>query len=79
MIPIVTSVIIAIPFLYTGSLVLEKFFGIPGLGDISLNAINASDVDVLRAVVLLGSILFVVLNLIMDVCYTLVDPRVRLK
>ncbi len=79
MIPIVTSVIISIPFLYTGSLVLEQFFGIPGLGDISLNAINARDVDVLRSVVLLGAILFVVLNLVLDIVYTLVDPRVRLK
>ena len=79
MIPIVTNVIIAIPFLYTGSILLERFFGIPGLGDISLVAITTSDIDVIRTVVLLGSLLFVFFNLLMDICYTLVDPRVSLK
>lgn len=79
MIPIVTNVIISIPFLYTGSILLERFFGIPGLGDISLVAVTTSDIDVIRAVVLLGALLFVFFNLVMDICYTLVDPRMRLK
>jgi len=79
MIPIVTNVALALPFLYTGSLLLESFFGIPGLGGISVNAINSSDVDVVRGVVLVGSALYVVANLLTDVCYALVDPRVRLK
>ena len=63
MIPIVTNVIIAIPFLYTGSLLLESFFGIPGLGYLGVNAINSSDVDVVRAEVFIGSVLFVIANL----------------
>jgi peptide/nickel transport system permease protein len=79
MIPIVTNVVIAIPFLYTGNLLLESFFGIPGLGYLGINAINSSDVDVVRAVVLIGSFLFVVANLMADICYALVDPRVKLK
>ncbi|HNX53323.1 MAG TPA: ABC transporter permease [Pontiellaceae bacterium] len=79
LIPIITNTVIAIPFLYTGSLLLESFFGIPGLGYLSVNAINSSDVDVVRAVVLVGSILFVVANLLTDLCYALVDPRVKLK
>ncbi len=79
MIPIITNVVIAIPFLYTGSLLLESFFGIPGLGYLGINAINSSDIDVLRAIVLIGSFIFVIANLLTDICYALVDPRVKLK
>lgn len=78
MIPIATNIVIAIPFLYTGSLLLESFFGIPGLGYLGVNAINSSDVDVVRAIVLIGSILFVVANLMTDICYAWLDPRVKL-
>ncbi len=79
MIPIITNVVIAIPFLYTGNLLLESFFGIPGLGYLGINAINSSDVDVLRAIVLIGAFIFVIANLLTDICYALVDPRVKLK
>ena len=79
MIPIITNVVMTIPFLYTGSLLLESFFGIPGLGNLAINGINNSDADVVRAVVLVGTFLFVIANLITDICYTLVDPRVRIK
>jgi len=79
MIPIVTNTVIAIPFLYTGSLLLESFFGIPGLGGLSINAINSSDVEVVRGVVLVGAILYVVASLVTDLCYALVDPRVKLR
>jgi peptide/nickel transport system permease protein len=78
MIPILTNVVIAIPFLYTGSLLLEGFFGIPGLGNMGINAVNYSDVDVIRAIVLIGSILYVVANLMTDLCYALFDPRVKI-
>jgi peptide/nickel transport system permease protein len=78
MIPILTNVIIAIPFLYTGSLLLESFFGIPGLGNMGINAINYSDIDVVRALVFIGAMLYVAANLVTDICYALVDPRVRL-
>jgi peptide/nickel transport system permease protein len=79
MIPIVTNTVIALPFLYTGSLLLESFFGIPGLGGLSINAINSSDVDVVRGVVLVGAVLYVVASLVTDLCYALVDPRVKLR
>ncbi len=79
MIPIITNVVIAIPFLYTGSLLLESFFGIPGLGYLGINAILSSDIDVVRALVLIGALLFVVANLLTDLCYAAVDPRVKLK
>ncbi len=79
MIPIITNVVIAIPFLYTGSLLLESFFGIPGLGYLGISAITQSDVDVVRALVLIGALMFVVANLLTDICYALADPRVKLK
>ena len=79
MIPIITNVVIAIPFLYTGNLLLENFFGIPGLGYLGINAILSSDVDVVRALVLIAALLFVFANLLTDICYAAVDPRVKLK
>jgi peptide/nickel transport system permease protein len=79
MIPIVTNTALVLPFLYTGNLLLESFFGIPGLGGLSVNAVNSSDVDVVRGVVLVGSLLYVVASLVTDLCYALVDPRVKLR
>ncbi|MBN2683765.1 MAG: ABC transporter permease [Pontiellaceae bacterium] len=79
MIPIITNVVIAIPFLYTGSLLLESFFGIPGLGYLGISSITQSDVDVVRSLVLIGALLFVICNLLTDICYALADPRVKLK
>jgi peptide/nickel transport system permease protein len=77
LIPIITNVALSLPFLYTGSLLLESFFGIPGLGYLSVNAINDSDVDVVRAVVVVGSVLYLIFNLITDLLYALVDPKVK--
>lgn len=79
MIPVVTNVIIALPFLYTGNFLLENFFGIPGLGYLGINAINSSDVDVVRALVFIGAVLFVAANLATDLLYAWLDPRVRLE
>ena len=76
--PVITNVALALPFLYTGSLLLESFFGIPGLGYLSLNAIHSSDVDVVRAVVLVGALLFTAANVLADVALAWVDPRVKL-
>ena len=75
---VITNVALALPFLYTGSLLLESFFGIPGLGYLSLNAIHSSDVDVVRAVVLVGALLFTAANILADVALAWVDPRVKL-
>jgi peptide/nickel transport system permease protein len=76
--PVIVNVALALPFLYTGSLLLESFFGIPGLGYLSLNAIHSSDVDVVRAVVLVGALLFTAANILADVALAWVDPRVKL-
>jgi peptide/nickel transport system permease protein len=79
LIPIVTYVSLSIPFLFTGSLMLETFFGIPGLGNVSINAIHSADMAVVRAVVVLGALLYQGVNLLTDLCYAALDPRVRLS
>ncbi|RKY11208.1 MAG: ABC transporter permease [Planctomycetota bacterium] len=76
MIPIITQVVLAIPFLFLGSLLLERFFGIPGLGYLMVEAIGARDYFVISAMTFISAILYVVFNVITDVCYALVDPRV---
>jgi peptide/nickel transport system permease protein len=76
---VITNISISLPFLFMGSIVLESYFGIPGLGGISLDAINNSDVDVVRAVVLIGAVLYMGVNLVADVLYAWADPRVRLE
>ena len=77
LVPIITRASTVLPFLFTGSLLLESFFGIPGLGYEGVNALNSSDLSMLKALVLLGAILFIVINLVTDVAYAWVDPRVR--
>lgn len=79
MIPIITYVVIQIPFLILGALLLESFFSIPGLGSITLNAINSSDFPVIRAMTVLSAVAYIIFSVITDVLYTLVDPRVRLS
>jgi peptide/nickel transport system permease protein len=79
MIPIITQLVLEIPFLITGSLLLENFFSIPGLGSMSINAINSSDFPVIKAMTFLGTLLFIAGNLLTDVAYALVDPRIRFK
>jgi len=79
MIPIITRVVLAIPFLFLGSLLLERFFGIPGLGYLMIEAIGARDYFVISAMTYISAILFVVFNLITDICYSLADPRVCLE
>ena len=79
LIPIVTYVSLSIPYLFTGSLLLESFFGIPGLGSVSINAIHSADMAVVRSVVVLGALLYQFVNLVTDLAYGFLDPRVRLK
>ncbi|MBO5751407.1 MAG: ABC transporter permease [Kiritimatiellae bacterium] len=79
LIPIVTYVSLSIPYLFTGSLLLESFFGIPGLGSVSINAIHSSDMAVVRTVVALGAILYQFVNLATDILSAMLDPRVRLS
>jgi peptide/nickel transport system permease protein len=79
MIPIITRVVLAIPFLFLGSLLLERFFGIPGLGYLMIEAIGSRDYFVINAMTYIWAILFVVFNVMTDVCYALVDPRVSFE
>ena len=79
LIPILTHVVTAIPLLFTGALLTESFFGIPGLGAVTVNAINGNDFATLRVMVFIGALSFVVFQIITDFTYTLADPRVRLE
>jgi peptide/nickel transport system permease protein len=79
LIPIITYVVIQIPSLILGALLLENFFSIPGLGGITLNALNSSDFPVIKAMAILSSVLYIVLSLVTDILYTWADPRVKLK
>ena len=78
MIPILTGVVVVIPLLFMGSLIMESFFGIPGLGSYTIDAIQAQDFAVVRAMVFIGSVLYIAGLLLTDISYTWVDPRVRL-
>jgi peptide/nickel transport system permease protein len=79
LIPILTGVVVVIPLLFMGSLLTESFFGIPGLGSYTIDAINAQDFAIVRAMVFLGSLLYIAGLMLTDVSYTMVDPRVRLS
>jgi peptide/nickel transport system permease protein len=79
MIPIITYVVIQLPFLITGALLLESFFSIPGLGGMTLNALNSSDFPVLKAMAILSAVGYILFSLLSDVLYTVFDPRVKLK
>jgi peptide/nickel transport system permease protein len=79
LIPILTNVIVALPFLYTGALLLESFFGIPGLGRLLVTSISNGDEDIIFAETFIGAILFVLANTATDIAYTWADPRIRLK
>jgi peptide/nickel transport system permease protein len=79
MIPILTGAVVVIPLLFMGSLLAESFFGIPGLGSYTIDAIQAQDFAVVRSMVFIGSVLYIVGLLLTDLSYTLVDPRIRLE
>ncbi|MBN4081884.1 ABC transporter permease [Beggiatoa alba] len=79
MIPILTGVVVILPVLFMGSLITESFFGIPGLGSYVIDAIQAQDFAIVRAMVFLGSVLYIIGLILTDISYTLVDPRVRLS
>lgn len=79
LIPILTGAVVIIPLLFLGSLIAESFFGIPGLGSYTIDAINSQDFAVVRVMVFLGSLLYIVGLILTDISYTLVDPRIRLE
>lgn len=79
LIPILTGVVVVLPLLFMGSLITESFFGIPGLGSYTIDAISNQDFAIVRAMVFLGAVLYILGLILTDISYTLVDPRVRLQ
>ena len=79
LIPILTGVVVVLPLLFMGSLIMESFFSIPGLGSYTIDAIQRQDFAIVRSMVFLGSVLYIFGLLLTDISYTLVDPRVRLS
>jgi peptide/nickel transport system permease protein len=79
MIPVLTGAVVVIPLLFMGSLITESFFGIPGLGSYTIDAIQSQDFSVVRSMVFIGSVLYIAGLLLTDISYTLVDPRIRLE
>lgn len=78
LIPILTGVVVVLPLLFIGSLLVESFFGVPGLGSYTIDAISNQDFAIVRAMVFLGAVLYIIGLLLTDISYTIVDPRVRL-
>ena len=76
--PIITSTVAVLPMLFMGSLIMESFFGIPGLGSYTIDAVNAQDFSIVRAMVFLGTVAYIVGLILTDIVYTWVDPRIRL-
>ena len=79
LVPIVTGIVAVLPLLFMGSLLLESFFAVPGLGSYTIDAINMQDFAIVRAMVFLGSVLYIIGLILTDIAYTVVDPRVRLS
>jgi peptide/nickel transport system permease protein len=79
MISLITLVVAALPLLIMGTLVIEDFFGIPGLGNMAINAIRTADFSVIMAEVYVGALLYLFGLLLTDICYAIADPRIRLS
>lgn len=77
MLPMITVIGLSLPGITAGALFVERAFGIPGIGAESLAAVTAPDFDVILGLVLFGSLLFVVANIVIDISYALIDPRVK--
>jgi peptide/nickel transport system permease protein len=78
LVPIITLVVLEIPFLITGSLLVESYFGIPGIGGLTYQAIQDADFPVIKAMTLIGALMYMIFQLISDVLYAVVDPKIRL-
>lgn len=75
-IPVLTQIALSVPFLITGSVLLEQFFGIPGMGDLLYSALVGQDFQVIKVLVYLGSFFYMVSTLVTDLLYAAVDPRI---
>lgn len=79
MIPIITLVVMEMPTLILGALLLEAFFGIPGIGSMTYTAIQNADFPIIKAITILGAMLYMFFQLLSDVLYAIFDPRIRLR
>lgn len=79
LIPLVTSLVVGLPTIFIGSLVLENFFSIPGLGSYTIDGIRQNDANIVYSMTYLGAVLFIVGLILTDIAYTIVDPRIRLE
>lgn len=79
MVTIITLVVMQMPFLITGSLLIESFFGIPGLGGLVFQGIQNSDFPVIKAMTFIGAVLYMVFQLLSDILYAVVDPKIQLR
>ncbi|HTL52127.1 MAG TPA: ABC transporter permease [Planctomycetota bacterium] len=79
MIPLVTQIVVDLPTIFIGSLVLERFFSIPGLGSYVIDGIQANDTNIVYSMTYLGAVLFIIGLILTDIAYTIVDPRIRLN
>ena len=76
-IPVITVMSIQIGAMVVGSVLVENVFALPGLGSLLINAINTSDYPIVQSVMLLLVAVFLILNLIVDIIYAIIDPRIR--
>ncbi|MGV8147164.1 MAG: ABC transporter permease [Alkaliphilus sp.] len=77
MIPIATNVIMSVGFLLTGSAITETIFGLPGIGSFTVNAVFARDIPVVMGCFIFQAMIFVTFNLLVDISYVLINPRIR--
>jgi ABC-type dipeptide/oligopeptide/nickel transport system permease component len=78
LLPIVTAVITSLFFLFVGSFFVELLFGIPGIGNETISALGSRDYDEFMALTVLGAVAFIFANIVVDITYSLIDPRIRL-
>ncbi len=78
LLPVLTSTVAVLPLLFMGALLMESFFGVPGLGSYTIDAINAQDFAIVRSMVFVGSALYILGLILTDISYTIADPRIRL-
>lgn len=79
LIPLVTSLALLLTYMLTGAVLVEVVFGIPGLASLLVESVNAKDVPVIQALTLLTGVIVITLNLVADISYRLIDPRVRVS
>lgn len=78
-IPVVTLVALELGVMLSGAIIVETIFAWPGIGRLAVDSILARDFPVVQAIVFLSSVIYILLNLLTDLLYTVIDPRIRLS